>query len=161
MAEENLNISNENIDYHLVTIFEKLEKLRLYDNSNLCKNKVAIQEIKTLEFWRSVTSELLATFIYVFIVCGAAVGAGVGFSVILATSLSSGFTMCTLTQCFDKFGKYHPKRRTFFTTNCYIVIMTAETLNLNLTPAVFFSRLLSRSTRESFRINFNGHYETD
>lgn len=123
MAEENLHIPNENIDYHLVTIFEKLESLRSNSLTNLCKNKVPIQvELRTLEFWRSVTSELLATFVYVFIVCGAAAGAGVGSSissVILATALSSGFTICTLTQCFGhisgKFSKLSNPTEHFLT----------------------------------------------
>ncbi|XP_055545746.1 neurogenic protein big brain isoform X2 [Wyeomyia smithii] len=52
---------------------------------------------------RSITSECLASFFYVFIVCGAAAGAGVGASVssvLLATALSSGFAVTALTQCF-------------------------------------------------------------
>lgn len=39
-----------------------------------------------------------------FIVCGAAAGAGVGASVssvLLATALASGFAITTLTQCFS------------------------------------------------------------
>lgn len=52
---------------------------------------------------RSIISECLASFLYVFIVCGAAAGSGVGASVssvLLATALASGFTVATLTQCF-------------------------------------------------------------
>lgn len=52
---------------------------------------------------RSIISECLASFFYVFIVCGAAAGAGVGASVssvLLATALSSGFAISALTQCF-------------------------------------------------------------
>lgn len=52
---------------------------------------------------RSIISECLASFLYVFIVCGAAAGAGVGASVssvLLATALASGLAMATLTQCF-------------------------------------------------------------
>jgi len=54
-------------------------------------------------FYRSIMSECLASFFYVFIVCGAAAGAGVGASVssvLLATGLASGLAMATLTQCF-------------------------------------------------------------
>lgn len=52
---------------------------------------------------RSIISECLASFMYVFIVCGAAAGVGVGASVssvLLATALASGLAMATLTQCF-------------------------------------------------------------
>lgn len=55
-------------------------------------------------FFRSIIAECLASFLYVFIVCGAAAGAGVGASVssvLLATALSSGFVVTTLTQCFS------------------------------------------------------------
>lgn len=107
MAEEcdTLPASNHNIDYHIVTLFEKLECLR---NKQIAQEinaaKVPMQvEIRTLEFWRSVICECLASFIYVFVVCGAAAGTGPGSalsSVLLAASLASGFTMTTLTQCF-------------------------------------------------------------
>lgn len=46
----------------------------------------------------------MASFLYVFVVCGAAAGAGVGASVssvLLATALASGFVVTTLTQCFS------------------------------------------------------------
>lgn len=55
-------------------------------------------------FFRSIMAECLASFLYVFVVCGAAAGAGVGASissVVLATALSSGFVVTTLTQCFS------------------------------------------------------------
>lgn len=65
-------------------------------------------EVRTLEFWRSIISECLAAFFYVFIVCGAASGAGGApstlstptSSVTLATALAAGFSIATLTQCF-------------------------------------------------------------
>lgn len=54
--------------------------------------------------FRSIIAECMASFLYVFIVCGAAAGAGVGASVssvLLATALASGFVVTTLTQCFS------------------------------------------------------------
>lgn len=66
--------------------------------------------LSLLHSHRSITCECLASFFYVFIVCGAAAGAGVGASVssvLLATALSSGFSMIALTQCFLHIsGKY-------------------------------------------------------
>lgn len=56
-------------------------------------------------FYRSISAECLASFLYVFIVCGAAAGAGVGASVssvLLASALASGFAITTLTQCFSQ-----------------------------------------------------------
>lgn len=111
MAEEPINlVSEQNIDYHIVTLFEKLEALKNENKANnQCTAKLPLKvEIRTLEFWRSVISECLASFVYVFIVCGAsAAGAGVGPktsspvpSVLLSTALAAGFAMISLTQCF-------------------------------------------------------------
>ncbi|CAG9816867.1 unnamed protein product [Phaedon cochleariae] len=112
MAEENVQ-TDHNVEYHLVTMFEKLESLR-HESVKIMENaKMPMQvEIRTLEFWRSVISECLASFIYVFVVCGAAAGAGVGTpvpisSVVLATALASGFAMTSLTQCFGHISGAH------------------------------------------------------
>ncbi|KFB39250.1 AGAP008767-PA-like protein [Anopheles sinensis] len=108
MSEENhSNIMDKNIDFHIVQLFERLESLR---KDPAPKLSLSVQgranmhkELRTLELWRSVTSECLASFFYVFVVCGAAAGAGVGASVsslLLATSLASGLIVVVLTQCF-------------------------------------------------------------
>lgn len=105
MTEEINLSSDQNIEYYIVTLFEKIEVLRR-DNvkPSLCPTRSPIRvEIRTLEFWRSVISECLGSFIYVFIVCGAAAGAGIGASmssVLLATALAAGFAMTSLVQCF-------------------------------------------------------------
>uniref|UniRef100_A0AAG5DCB4 Aquaporin n=1 Tax=Anopheles atroparvus TaxID=41427 RepID=A0AAG5DCB4_ANOAO len=108
MSEENrCHIMDKNIDFHIVQLFERLETLRKDPGP---KVSLSVQgranmhkELRTLELWRSVTSECLASFFYVFVVCGAAAGAGVGASVsslLLATSLASGLIVVVLTQCF-------------------------------------------------------------
>lgn len=116
MADESLHVpsAEQNIDFHIITLFERLETIRKDRSlmqtigarlsSSSAQGKRSMQaEIRTLEFWRSIISECVASFFYVFIVCGAAAGAGVGASVssvLLATSLASGFAVATLTQCF-------------------------------------------------------------
>ncbi|KAK9889277.1 hypothetical protein WA026_004556 [Henosepilachna vigintioctopunctata] len=112
MAEDNFNMSEQNVEYHLVAIFEKLENLK--NNQIISKrtdSKTPIRiEIRALEFYRSVISECLASFVYVFIVCGAVAGAGVGASIssmLLATALASGFAMTSLTQCFGHISGAH------------------------------------------------------
>ncbi|XP_072401935.1 neurogenic protein big brain [Diabrotica undecimpunctata] len=103
--------TDQNIEYHLVTMFEKLENLRNDTVKTSEKSKIPLQvEIRTLEFWRAVISECLSSFIYVFIVCGAAAGSGVGApisSVLLATALAAGFAMTSLTQCFGHISGAH------------------------------------------------------
>lgn len=115
MAEERLNLSTApNIDYHIVTLFEKLESLRNEKSNNKCASKPSIKvEIRSLEFWKSVFSECLASFVYVFVVCGAKAGAFARVSVpsisfdLLSTALAAGFVMLSLTQCFGHIsGKF-------------------------------------------------------
>uniref|UniRef100_A0A182R1E8 Aquaporin n=1 Tax=Anopheles farauti TaxID=69004 RepID=A0A182R1E8_9DIPT len=105
--ESHCPVMDRNIDFHIVQLFERLETLRKDPGPKL---SLSVQgranmhkELRTLELWRSVTSECLASFFYVFVVCGAAAGAGVGASVsslLLATSLASGLIVVVLTQCF-------------------------------------------------------------
>ena len=106
------SVDHQNVEYHLVTLFEKLDAVR---RDATCVSPPTIQrpsmqsEVRTLEFWRSIISECLAAFFYVFIVCGAASGATSSPnnlnsmptpSVTLATALSTGFAVATVTQCF-------------------------------------------------------------
>jgi hypothetical protein len=105
---------HQNVEYHLVTLFEKLDAVRrdatCVSPSTSAPSRPSMHvEVRTLEFWRSIISECLAAFFYVFIVCGAASGAGgapstllstPSSSVTLATALATGFAVATLTQCF-------------------------------------------------------------
>uniref|UniRef100_A0AAG5DDB9 Aquaporin n=1 Tax=Anopheles atroparvus TaxID=41427 RepID=A0AAG5DDB9_ANOAO len=107
MADESLHVPDTSIDFHIIQLFERLETLRKEPGQKLSRSlqgRINMHtELRSLEFWRSITCESLASFFYVFIVCGAAAGAGVGASVssvLLATALSSGFAMIALTQCF-------------------------------------------------------------
>lgn len=62
MAEESLQIpNNQNLDYHIITLFQRLESMRKDGNIHRIgakmsmKNKYNMQvEIRTLEFWRYV-----------------------------------------------------------------------------------------------------------
>ncbi|XP_047022274.1 neurogenic protein big brain isoform X3 [Helicoverpa zea] len=106
MGEQAFNISDENLEQHIITLFEKLECLRKDANSGdggLSGRVPARVEVRTLSLWKAVVAECAASFLYVFIVCGAAGGAGVGASasaVLLATALASGCAIATLTLCF-------------------------------------------------------------
>lgn len=107
MGEQTFTIPEDNIEQHIVTLFEKLECLRKDANSNgdaaLPGRVPARLEVRTLSLWKAVVAECAASFLYVFIVCGAASGTGVGASasaVLMATALASGCAIATLTLCF-------------------------------------------------------------
>lgn len=104
MAEENINLNNENqdLDYYILQLCEKFESLKNERDIKKSTKLPVRLEIRTLEFWKSVICECFASFLYVFIVCGAAAGPGTNTtlsSVILSTAIAAGFTMTTLTQC--------------------------------------------------------------
>lgn len=87
------------VEYHLVTLFEKLDALR-HGGDTPPPQPPMQAEVRTLEFWRSIISECLASFFYVFVVCGAAAAGGAGSQVLLTTAIASGFAVATVTQCF-------------------------------------------------------------
>lgn len=104
MGEQTFSVADDNLEQHIVTLFEKLECLRSANtNDGLPARIPARMEVRTLSLWKAVVAECAASFLYVFIVCGAAGGAGVGASasaVLLATALASGCAIATLTLCF-------------------------------------------------------------
>lgn len=122
-VNEGLTITceDQSIDYHIVTIFEKLETLRRDGGDGRAsglrgsQQKTSMQvEIRTLEFWRSIISECLASFLYVFVVCGAAAGvesagdaAGSNGLMLVSAALASGFAMATMVQCFGHVSGAH------------------------------------------------------
>ncbi|KAG6441826.1 hypothetical protein O3G_MSEX002048, partial [Manduca sexta] len=113
MGEQTFNIPDDNLEHHIVTLFEKLECLRRDggSNSDVLSGRVPARlEVRTLSLWKAVVAECAASFLYVFIVCGAAGGAGVGASasaVLLSTALASGCAIATLTMCFANISGAH------------------------------------------------------
>lgn len=90
----------DSIEHNIVTLFEKLEDIRRDAVPRLLPARA---ETRTLEFWRSIISECLGSFFYVFTVCGAAAGVASGGSTaqtVLAASLAAGFSMAAVTQAF-------------------------------------------------------------
>lgn len=118
MADEGMAVSCEqNIEYHIVTLLEKIETLRRDENggrssgpgNNSQKSPMQV-EIRTLEFWRSIISECLATFLYVFVVCGAVAGSYDSSCTVTSTmsaALATGFVTATIVQCFGHVSGAH------------------------------------------------------
>lgn len=91
------------LDHHLNMMLEAIERLE----RNKCPGSkrrsggrlMPMQaELRTLELWRSVMAECLATFLYVAVVCGAATSDA---SPVLGAAAASGFTMLALTVCLQ------------------------------------------------------------
>ncbi|KAG7310389.1 hypothetical protein JYU34_003162 [Plutella xylostella] len=113
MGEQVFNMADDNLEQHIVTLFEKLECMRRDGRggeAGACGRVPARLELRSLGLWKAVVAECAASFLYVFIVCGAAGGAGVGASasaVLLATALASGCAIATLTLCFVNISGAH------------------------------------------------------
>ncbi|KAL1493153.1 hypothetical protein ABEB36_011265 [Hypothenemus hampei] len=112
MTEENLNFDLDNVEFHLITLFEKLDVIRREKLLNENVKKVPFQvELRTFEFWKSLISETIASFVYTFLVCGAnaasRMGSTTAANVFLFTALTSGFVMIFLTQFFAHVSGAH------------------------------------------------------
>ncbi|VVC28966.1 Aquaporin-like,Major intrinsic protein [Cinara cedri] len=100
------------LDHHLNMMLEAIERLE----RNRCPGSrrwrpdarpplMPMQaELRTLELWRSVMAECLATFLYVAVVCGAATSDA---SPVLGAAAASGFTMLALTVCLQNVSGGH------------------------------------------------------
>lgn len=73
----------------------------------LNKKKTMIVELRTLEFWRAIIAECLATFMYVFLVCGSHVMWPLHSVNTLTKSFTNGFAMATAAHCFGHISGAH------------------------------------------------------
>uniref|UniRef100_T1JPH8 Aquaporin n=1 Tax=Strigamia maritima TaxID=126957 RepID=T1JPH8_STRMM len=92
-------------DAHWVQFFQKLDSLRHVHMEE--KRKTMKEEIRSVEFWRAVISECLATFFCVFLICGAHVPWPRYEPTPGSVSLTCGFAMATLTHCFGQISGSH------------------------------------------------------
>ncbi len=105
-SNSNFNsINDKNLEQCVVTFLEKVDSMEKA-KCQLSKKSLppAQAELRTLQLWRSVISECLATFLYIFIVCGAtstSASAGSFPQTTNVTAAASGFTICVLTYCFQ------------------------------------------------------------
>ncbi|KAK4871650.1 hypothetical protein RN001_015774 [Aquatica leii] len=133
MGDESLQLPDDNLEYCIVTLFEKIDALRnetVYMSPKFWKISFR-HELRSLDFWRCVICECIASFCYVFIVCGATASAGVKASeanVLFATALAAGLAMTTLTQCFAHISGAH--------------INPAVTIALSITKSITFIRTI-------------------
>uniref|UniRef100_T1KPH0 Aquaporin n=1 Tax=Tetranychus urticae TaxID=32264 RepID=T1KPH0_TETUR len=92
----------------LISLVERIDKLLLHDGF---RTKKMSQEVKSLEFWRSLIAECLSTFFYVFLVCAVNIswtGSLIGHTPNwIVMSLTSGLAMAILTQCFGHISGSH------------------------------------------------------
>lgn len=100
MANETLT---REVDAHIVTILSRLSALR-ENNADVTDRKAPIAvEARSLELWRAVAVECLATFLFCLVVAGAAAASSVSGSGLsaLATAVASGFAIAAISLIFS------------------------------------------------------------
>lgn len=109
--------------YLLQQMMNRFDKMLLIRDVYFNRKPMA-EEIRTLEFWRSIIVECVCSFFYVFLVCSTHIswtGSLIGHQPNwLVMALTSGLTMSTLIHCFGHIS------------------------GANINPAVTFSLLASR-----------------
>lgn len=100
MANETLA---REVDAHIVTILSRLSALR-ENNADVTDRKAPMSiEARSLELWRAVAVECLATFLFSLAVAGAAAASSVSGSGLsaLATAVASGFAIAAISLIFS------------------------------------------------------------
>lgn len=86
------------VDAHIVTILSRLSALR-ENNVEVTNRKSSMSiEARSLELWRAVAVECLATFLFGLVVAGAAASSAVSGSglTVLATAVAAGFAIAAI-----------------------------------------------------------------
>lgn len=100
------------LDAHIITLFSRLSALQDNGNDNTTERKPPMSvEARSLELWRAVAVECLATFIFALAVSGAAAASTAGGSSlsVLATAISAGLAMASIHLIFGHIsGKKKP-----------------------------------------------------
>ncbi|GAB6019915.1 hypothetical protein CHUAL_001446 [Chamberlinius hualienensis] len=103
------NMKDKDVNLRLLrngVLIKRLDVLLNHNRSSWAHRKPLKEEIRSLEFWRSVIAECLASFFYVFLICSCyALESDKVSSYHIA--LASGSTMATLILCFGPISGAH------------------------------------------------------
>jgi len=138
------------VDAHIVTILSRLSALRENNAADVADRKAPMSiEVRSLELWRAVAVECLATFFFGLVVAGAAAASAVsgsGLSV-LATAVASGFAIAAISLIFS-----HISGKSVIDL-IFSIILPFESLSMfTRHPSDFRARVVSISENEALRI---------
>lgn len=108
MAANTSAVSLESLFLQLLGRLDSAGRCTSSTTTSSCRRRSLRSEIRSLELWRAVIGECLATFFYVFLVCGAHVSwPGYAEPSVLAIALTSGAAAATLVQCYGHISGAH------------------------------------------------------
>ena len=94
-------LTSAGLENMLTTLLERFETVRLEQAGNNNRMRVPMQaEIRSLDFWRSIVAECLASFFLVFIICGSFIPWSGHTPPAISIALASGFSIAALTLSF-------------------------------------------------------------
>ena len=93
-----MSVESASVEILLETLMERFETLRTQRPK---KMRVPMQaEIRSLDFWRSIVAECLASFFLIFIVCGSFIPWSGHSPPSIGIALAAGFAVASLTLTF-------------------------------------------------------------
>lgn len=108
-----LTLSGSGVEAQLVSLLERLEEREgaAGDSEPPRRTQTMMVEVRTLELWRAVIAECLATVFYVFLVCGSyspwiAIPSSQEPKARIVVSLVAGFAMAILIHSFGQVGLF-------------------------------------------------------
>lgn len=102
-------LTSAGLENLMTTLLERFETARLEEEAgNGNKMRVPMQaEIRSLDFWRSIVAECLASFFLVFIICGSFIPWSGHTPPAISIALASGFSVAALTLSFAQISGAH------------------------------------------------------
>jgi len=109
------SLTSASIENLLATLLERFETLKLDRALPIKTNMPAVQaEIRSLDFWRSIVAECLASFFLVFIICGSFVPWSGHTPPAIGIALAAGFSISALTLSFAHISGNKYSNQVFF-----------------------------------------------
>ena len=94
-------LTSAGLEALMTTLLERFESMRSEEAGTKNRMRVPMQaEIRSLDFWRSIVAECLASFFLVFIVCGSFIPWSGHTPPAVGIALAVGFSVASLTLTF-------------------------------------------------------------
>lgn len=98
-------LTSASVETLLSTLLERFETLRMDQPKRM---RVPMQaEIRSLDFWRSIVAECLASFFLTFIICGSFIPWSGHTPPSIGIALAAGFAVASLTLTFAHISGIH------------------------------------------------------
>lgn len=124
-------LSTTSIEHLLTTLIERFESIKMERCADRAPKIPMQAEIRSLDFWRSIVAECLASFFLVFVVCGSCVPWSGHTAPAIGIALAAGFSVASLTLSFAHIsGKSSSYHVTSFRKKPFLLSLPAMKMNV-------------------------------